>query len=91
MPYMLLLLLLLLMLLLLMLLLMLLLFLFLLLHLLMLQLRLLLFMLLLLRLGRPGAMGLHSSTILLNVSTFCGIRWLHDVPPVYLTGGPGEV
>ena len=27
--------------------------------------------------------GLHSSTILLNVSTFCGIRWAHDFPPVY--------
>ena len=24
--------------------------------------------------------GLHSSTIRLNVSTFCGIRWVHDFP-----------
>jgi len=27
--------------------------------------------------------GLHSSTILLNVSTFCGVRWAHHFPPVY--------
>jgi hypothetical protein len=27
--------------------------------------------------------GLHSSTFWLNVSTFCGIRWVHDLPPVY--------
>ena len=27
--------------------------------------------------------GLHSSTIRLNASTFCGIRWVHDFPPVY--------
>ena len=27
--------------------------------------------------------GLHSSTIRLYVSTFCGMRWVHDVPPVY--------
>jgi len=27
--------------------------------------------------------GLHSSTFRLNVSTFCGIRWVHDFPPVY--------
>jgi len=27
--------------------------------------------------------GLHSSTFRLNVSTFCGIRQVHDVPPVY--------
>ena len=26
--------------------------------------------------------GLHSSTFRLNVSTFCGIRRVHDVPPV---------
>ena len=27
--------------------------------------------------------GLHSSTTRLNVSTFCGMRWVHDCPPVY--------
>jgi len=27
--------------------------------------------------------GLHSSTPRLNVSTFCGIRWVHDFHPVY--------
>ena len=27
--------------------------------------------------------GLNSSNILLNVSTFCGIRWAHGFPPVY--------
>ena len=27
--------------------------------------------------------GLHSSTFRLNVSTFCGIRWVHVFPPVY--------
>jgi len=27
--------------------------------------------------------GLHSSTIRRNISTFCGIRWVHDFPPVY--------
>ena len=27
--------------------------------------------------------GLHSSTFRLNVSTFCGIRRVHDFPPVY--------
>jgi len=27
--------------------------------------------------------GLHLSTIRLNVSTVCGIRWVHDFPPVY--------
>ena len=27
--------------------------------------------------------GLHSSTIWLNVSIFCGIRWVHDFRPVY--------
>ena len=30
----------------------------------------------------PGR-GLHSSTFRLNVSTFSGIRWVHDFPPVY--------
>jgi hypothetical protein len=39
----------------------------------------------------PGIMGLHSSTFRLNVSTLCGIRWLQDFPPVYQTGGHGEV
>jgi len=34
---------------------------------------------------------LHSSTFRLNVSKICGIRWVHDVPPVYQTGGHGEV
>jgi len=38
--------------------------------------------------GRPVAAravgrGLHSSSFRLNVGTFCGMRWLHDVPPVY--------
>jgi hypothetical protein len=34
--------------------------------------------------ARAGAQGrgLHSSTFQLNVSTFCGIRWVHDFPPV---------
>ena len=32
--------------------------------------------------GIPGR-GLHSSTFRLNVSTFSGIRWVHDFPPVY--------
>jgi hypothetical protein len=27
--------------------------------------------------------GSHSSTFQLNVSPFCGIRWVHDFPPVY--------
>jgi hypothetical protein len=26
---------------------------------------------------------LHSSTFRLNISTFLGIRWVHDFPPVY--------
>jgi hypothetical protein len=26
--------------------------------------------------------GLHSSTFRLNLSTFCGIRWVHDFPLV---------
>ena len=30
-----------------------------------------------------GSRGLTSSTILLNISTFCGIRLAHDFPPVY--------
>ena len=30
----------------------------------------------------PGR-GLHSSTFWLNVSIFCGIRWLHEFPPAY--------
>jgi hypothetical protein len=34
--------------------------------------------------------GLNSSTFGLNVSTFCGIRRVHDFPPVYQTGGHGE-
>jgi len=32
--------------------------------------------------GLPMTRGLHSSTFRLNVSTFCGIRWVHDYPPV---------
>ena len=44
---------------------------------------------------QPGAVltgrGLHSSTFRLNISTFCGIRWVPDFPPVYSTGGHGEV
>ena len=35
--------------------------------------------------------GLHSSTFRLNVSTFSWIRWVHDFPPVYYTGGHMEV
>jgi hypothetical protein len=35
--------------------------------------------------------GLHSSTIRLNVSIFRQIRWVHDFPAVYQTGGHGEV
>jgi hypothetical protein len=27
--------------------------------------------------------GSHSSTIRLNVSTFCRIRWVNELPPVY--------
>jgi len=27
--------------------------------------------------------GIHSSTFRLNISTFCGIRWVRDSPPVY--------
>ena len=34
-------------------------------------------------LARRDGRGSHSSTFLLNVSSFCGIRWVHDVPPVY--------
>ena len=30
----------------------------------------------------PGR-GLHSSTVRLNLSTFCGISCVHDFPPVY--------
>jgi hypothetical protein len=33
--------------------------------------------------GGGGGRGLHSSTFQLNVSTFCGIRWVHVFPPVY--------
>ena len=33
--------------------------------------------------GGPRGRGLHSSTILLNVSTFCGIRWVHEIHTVY--------
>jgi len=35
--------------------------------------------------------GSHSSTFRLNVSTFCGIGWVHDFPLVYETGGHGQV
>jgi len=43
-------------------------------------------------LHRPGGgvglngRGLHSSTFRLNVSIFCGIRWVHDFPSVYSPG-----
>jgi len=30
----------------------------------------------------PVSRGLHSSIILLNVSTFCGICLAHDFPPI---------
>jgi len=30
--------------------------------------------------------GLHSFSLQLNVSTFCGIRWVHDFPPIYYVG-----
>jgi len=33
----------------------------------------------------------HRVTFRLNVSTFCGICWVHDFPPVYETGGHGKV
>ena len=33
--------------------------------------------------GKMLGRGLHSSTFRLNVSTFCGIRWVHHFPPVY--------
>ena len=39
----------------------------------------------------PPPRGLHSSTSRLNISTLCGIRWAHGFPPVYWTGGHGEV
>jgi hypothetical protein len=32
---------------------------------------------------RPVCRGLHSSRFRLNVSTFCGIRWVYNFPPVY--------
>ena len=32
---------------------------------------------------RHRGRGLHSSTFRLNVSTFCGIRQVHDFPPLY--------
>jgi len=35
--------------------------------------------------------GLHSSTFRLNVSTFCGMRGVHNFPPVYWSGGQAEV
>jgi hypothetical protein len=38
-----------------------------------------------------GGRGLHSSTFRLNVSTFCGIRWVNDFPLVYYTGRHREV
>ena len=41
--------------------------------------------------GVAAGRGLHSSTFRLNVGTFWGIRWVHDYPPVYSTGGHGEV
>ena len=37
--------------------------------------------------GRIVGRGLHSSTIRLNVSTFCGIRRVHDFPPLLLVRG----
>jgi hypothetical protein len=33
--------------------------------------------------GGGGGRSLHSYTFRLNVSTFCGIRWVHDFLPVY--------
>jgi hypothetical protein len=33
--------------------------------------------------SQPPGRGLHSSTFRLNVSSLCGIRWVHDFPPVY--------
>jgi len=39
----------------------------------------------------PLSRGLHSSTFRLNVSTFCGIRWVSDFPLVYETGEHVEV
>ena len=39
----------------------------------------------------PSTRGLHSSNIRLNVSTYRGMRWVHGFPPVYQTGGHGQV
>jgi hypothetical protein len=33
--------------------------------------------------GKATGRGLHSSTLRLHVSIFCGIQWVHDFPPVY--------
>ena len=33
--------------------------------------------------GGGGGKALHSSTFRLKVSALCGIRWVHDYPPVY--------
>jgi len=41
--------------------------------------------------GGRWAGALHSSTFRLNISTSCWIRWVHKFPPVYYTGGHGEV
>jgi hypothetical protein len=35
------------------------------------------------RIANALGRGLHSSNFRLNVSTFCGIRWVHYFPPVY--------
>jgi hypothetical protein len=37
--------------------------------------------------GGVGAGGLHSSTFRFNVSTFCRICWVHDIPPSLLDRG----
>jgi hypothetical protein len=38
----------------------------------------------------PGARGLHSFTFRLNVSTFCGIRWVHEFPTAIRQGNTGR-
>ena len=40
---------------------------------------------------RVDGRGLHSSTFRLTVSTFVGIRWVHDFSQVYYMGRHGEL
>jgi len=41
--------------------------------------------------AHPTARGLRSFTFRLNLSTFCGIRWVHGFPPLYETGGHEKI